>query len=98
MGKWEEMQREMMSFSNEEKEKFDANAISMCICGDCPTYNDCSRGKMQLLFCTVGKSDCTMTMTGCLCPTCPVTKDQGLTKSYYCIRGSENVQREEIDH
>ncbi len=94
MDKWEETQQKIKSLSHEQKEEFQANAMSMCICGECPTYNDCARDKMQLLFCTSGKSDCDMKMTGCICPTCQVAKDQGLKRSYYCVRGNEATQRE----
>jgi hypothetical protein len=66
----------------------------LCICRDCPTYNECMREKDELLFCFGGKSlNCTFEKRGCLCPTCPVTSLTGLSKSYYCIRGSEQEQR-----
>lgn len=93
MDRWEETQREIRSLSHEEREKFVANAMSMCVCGECPTYNDCTRDKMQLLFCDLEKSNCAMEMTGCICPTCQVAKDQGLKKAYYCVRGNEAAQR-----
>lgn len=64
-----------------------------CICDPCPSYNECMRAESQLLFCMAGKSQtCTFEKKGCLCPSCPVTRDHSLTKSYYCIRGSQEEQ------
>jgi len=65
-----------------------------CICEPCPTYNECMRAAETLVFCLAGKAEnCTFVKKGCLCPTCPVRKDLGLQKSYYCIRGTEQEQR-----
>jgi hypothetical protein len=64
-----------------------------CICGRCPTYNECMRADESLLFCLTGRSEtCTFEKKGCLCPTCPVTMDLGLKSAYYCIRGTEQEQ------
>ena len=64
-----------------------------CICDPCPSYNECMRADSQLLFCMTGKSPtCTFEKKGCLCPSCPVTRNHGLTKAYYCIRGSQEEQ------
>jgi hypothetical protein len=64
-----------------------------CICEPCPTYNECMRADESLLFCIIGKAvNCTFEKKGCICPTCPVTKDLGLKKAYYCIRGTEQDQ------
>ncbi len=65
-----------------------------CICGSCPTYNECMRADDSLLFCITGRAaNCTFDKKGCLCPACPVTAMLGLKKSYYCIRGTEQEQR-----
>jgi hypothetical protein len=64
-----------------------------CICGRCPTYNECMRADESLLFCFTGKSaTCTFEKKGCICPTCPVTKARALKKAYYCIKGTEQEQ------
>jgi len=66
-----------------------------CICGPCPSYNECMRAGEELLFCVVGKSkDCIFEKKGCICPTCPVTKILGLKKAYYCIRGTQEEQEQ----
>ncbi len=95
MDKWEEIEHEMRSMDPKEKKMRMEELRNMCICGDCPSYTDCNKKKIQFLFCSEGKSDCSMTTKGCLCPTCPVTPIRGLTKSYYCIRGDEKTQRGE---
>ncbi|WP_292349895.1 DUF2769 domain-containing protein [Methanoregula sp. PtaU1.Bin006] len=60
-----------------------------CICGTCPTYNECMRAAESLLFCVVGKAEnCTFDPKDCLCPTCPVIKTLGLKRAFSCIRGS----------
>lgn len=65
-----------------------------CICDGCPTYNECMRERRELLFCIEGKSPaCTFEKRGCLCPNCPVTETAGLSKAYYCVRGTEWQQR-----
>lgn len=66
-----------------------------CICGSCPSYNECMRAGVELLFCIVGKSpDCIFEKKGCICPSCPVTKILGLKKAYYCIRGTQEEQEQ----
>jgi len=66
---------------------------SRCICGPCPSYNECMRAEEGLLFCITGKTgNCTFGMKGCSCPACPVHKDRDFKKAYYCIRGSEKEQ------
>jgi len=64
-----------------------------CICGQCPTYNECMRADESLLFCITGRSpNCTFEKKGCLCPTCPVTQVLGLKKNYFCLKGTEQEQ------
>ena len=65
-----------------------------CICEPCPTYNECMRAGVELLFCVRGRSlTCTFDKKGCVCPTCPLKPVLGLKKAYYCIRGSELEQK-----
>jgi len=77
----------------ENFQQFIAENHSRCICGPCPSYNECMRAEDGLLFCFIGKTrNCTFGMKGCSCPVCPVHKDKALKKAYYCIRGSEEEQ------
>lgn len=85
---------EEMKMSPEEMEKRKQMAISMCVCGNCPSYNDCARDKKELAFCfpTIGKSKCITEEKGCICAGCPVTKKMGLKNVYFCTKGSEMEQ------
>jgi hypothetical protein len=65
-----------------------------CICGRCPTYNECMREQDELIYCIIGRSPmCSFEKKGCICPTCPVKEAIGLKKAYHCVRGSETEQR-----
>lgn len=67
-----------------------------CICDPCPTYNECMRADAGLLFCFTGRAaSCTFEKKGCICPNCPVYKTFGFKKSYFCIRGTEQEQKQE---
>jgi hypothetical protein len=66
---------------------------AQCTCEPCPSYNECMRAEESLLFCIAGKAEnCTFEKKGCLCPSCLVTRELGLNKSYYCIRGTQQEQ------
>lgn len=94
MDKFEQAQEMMMKMSKEEMDKAMQMKRAMCTCGRCPSYTDCNKTKMEALFCAVGKTNgCEMVAKGCICPSCPVASDMGLTHSYFCVRGSEKTQR-----
>jgi len=46
----------------------------ICTCGKCLTYHDRTKGKREIMFCSVGKIACTLTKKACICSTCPVTR------------------------
>jgi len=58
-----------------------------CICGGCPSYDDCMRDKDEILYCARKKSDCEVSKNGCLCGACPLTSEFDLDKLYYCEIG-----------
>lgn len=60
--------------------------LSTCICGECPT-SYFSKG-IGTLFCAIGISGVVPERRGCNCPECPVFHTCGLSKGYFCIRGS----------
>lgn len=70
-------------------EKNEAN-LSKCFCPNCPSYNECAKGKTERLYCAgeIGKSSCEYKMNGCLCGGCPVHAENNLQAGYYCIHGS----------
>jgi hypothetical protein len=42
----------------------------------------------ERLFCSRGKTECDLEKRGCLCGTCPVEREYGLTDFYYCAEGA----------
>jgi len=62
--------------------------MQKCICGTCPTHNQCMKDRMQGLFCAKGKTDCELAKNGCLCGACPVASEHKLDKMYYCEIGA----------
>lgn len=65
--------------------------LNKCICPDCPSYNDCMKEKMERLYCAteIGKTNCEVNKKGCICGGCPIHKEFGLNKWYYCVNGPE---------
>jgi len=72
--------------------KVEKNKVNMdkCSCPNCPSYNECAKGKTESLYCAGdnGKSACSYQMNGCICGSCPVHKEYNLTSGYYCMHGS----------
>lgn len=62
--------------------------LKKCICGGCPSYNDCMKTGMQGLFCARGKTDCELERLGCICSKCPISSDYHLFGGYYCATGT----------
>lgn len=60
-----------------------------CPCNNCPSYNDCMKKNKEKLYCSRGKSKCTVEQNGCICGGCPVHKENKLEGYYFCIKGSE---------
>ena len=66
--------------------KNEAN-LKQCACPQCPSYNECARGKDERLYCAaeIGRSACDYKMNGCICGSCAVHRICQLTKGYYCL-------------
>lgn len=64
--------------------------MQKCICGKCPSYNDCMKEKIEGLYCSaeVGKSNCKFEKKGCICGACPVQIEHELMSGYYCETGA----------
>jgi len=93
MDKFEEIIEKTTKMSPDEQEQGNEKNRGFCICGKCPSHDSCMKGKNELLYCFNGKSACTVTKKGCLCPTCPMTSLNGLKHFYFCAKGSEREQR-----
>ena len=62
--------------------------LKKCICGGCPTHNQCMKDNMEGFFCAKGKGNCELIKNGCLCGACPLASDYRLDKMYYCEIGA----------
>ncbi|MBN1325474.1 DUF2769 domain-containing protein [Candidatus Falkowbacteria bacterium] len=69
-----------MVIDNEENSK-------LCTCPNCPSYDACMKGDQETLYCGRAMSGCEVSPKGCICQSCPVYEENGLTDSYYCING-----------
>lgn len=94
MDKFEQTMQQMASLTTEERMKMIDSMKDLCICGDCPSYNDCASEANELLYCVLGKSpSCITDEIICTCPDCPVTDQMGLEYEFFCTRGAEREQR-----
>lgn len=62
--------------------------LMKCICGNCPTHNECMKNAMEGLFCARGKSGCEFQKMGCICGECPLAGEYQLNNVYYCETGT----------
>jgi len=91
---FENMMRMMSKMTQEERMKTIEANKALCVCPTCPTYNECAKEKDELFYCALGVSaTCIIKESGCLCPACPITEKMGLTKDYFCTKGTEQQQR-----
>ena len=60
---------------------------AMCICPNCPTYNECMEKGKERLFCAKGKTSCDPEKQGCICSECPISSKYRLNKLYFCMNG-----------
>jgi hypothetical protein len=67
-----------------------------CACPECPTYNDCTEGAGERLYCLVGRSfRCVFDDLGCTCQDCRVHEELDLQFKDFCLRGPEAARRYE---
>jgi hypothetical protein len=92
--KFDNLMQKMAAMPESEQKALVEENRAMCVCESCPSYTQCMEEHGELLYCSEGKSrDCKVELMGCICPSCPVMLSMGLTKAYYCMRGSEVEQR-----
>lgn len=58
--------------------------LQKCICGGCPSYDQCMRNKQEALYCARHKSACEFERRDCLCGACPLAAEFDLDKLFYC--------------
>jgi hypothetical protein len=94
LDKFEEMMDKISKMTEKERMRAIEESKALCICPDCPTYNECAQTKNELFYCGIGQSPtCITKEQGCVCPACPITEKLGLTKQFFCTRGTEKEQR-----
>jgi hypothetical protein len=64
-----------------------AENAERCVCPACPTYNDELRAASELLFCARGKSGGSPKAVSCMCGSCSVWGNYGLSSYYFCLKG-----------
>lgn len=62
--------------------------LQKCICGGCPSYNQCMQDNMEGLYCAREKSSCEFDKNGCICGVCPLAPEFNLDKLFYCETGA----------
>lgn len=88
------MQKQMMMMPEDQRMAKIMEMSKMCTCPSCPTHTDCAKNAMEVMYCNHGTSfHCITEFKGCICPTCPVLKMQGLTHQTFCMTGNEKTQR-----
>jgi hypothetical protein len=94
MDKFEEIMKQLLPMNKQERWKLYEGLKTACTCPLCPSYNICSQGNGEVLFCLLGMSfRCIREDRGCTCPGCPIYPEYGLSKKDYCMKGSEKDQR-----
>ena len=85
----------MVKMSDEEKMKAVEMNKSLCICGGCPSYNDCAKDKGEALYCSLGASpDCIKEASICICGRCPVHRKWGLKTSTFARKDLRKSKEE----
>lgn len=58
--------------------------LQRCICGGCPSYNQCMQDNQEGLYCARSKSECEFERSGCICGVCPLASEYDLDQLFYC--------------
>lgn len=95
MDKFEEAMEKMSQMPEEQyKALIDMEKKKICICRNCTSFNQCTDENKEALFCILGKSDCELEITNCICQECPAHTNFQMKHDSYCSNGSEEDQRE----
>jgi hypothetical protein len=58
-----------------------------CICGTCPSKDECMENNNEWFYCAREKSKCPISQKGCVCGACPIFSEYKLNDYYFCIKG-----------
>jgi hypothetical protein len=96
MDKFEQIMKAGKDMSPAEAKGATEKLINICTCPTCPTYNRCAKNANEIFFCGTGRSFmCISEEKGCICPSCPVTRELGLKYTFFCTKGAEKTIRYE---
>ncbi len=94
MDKFEEAMEKMSEMPDEQhKALIDMEKKKICVCRNCPTFDQCMDENKEALFCILGKSSCNVDILDCKCLECPAHSNFDMRYGSYCIEGSEEEQR-----
>ena len=92
MGKYERIDKfGIETMSDDEHRKKQDYVVKNCRCAKCPTY---IAGDAPVGYCfpLIGTSKKIQWEKSCVCETCPIYKEYGLTHTFYCTRCSQVCQ------
>ena len=93
MARFEKEMKRLFALSSAEQDKFIAANKPLCSCPTCSTYGLGPMGG-EALYCLFGKSPtCVKNLKVCACKTCLIHSRMGLSRGFFCARGSEAEQR-----
>ncbi|OPX60173.1 MAG: hypothetical protein A4E25_00639 [Methanobacterium sp. PtaB.Bin024] len=94
MDKFTEAMEKMSQMPEEQyKTLINLEKKKICICRNCPSFNQCMEEDKEALFCILGKSSCDVTIAECNCLECPAHSNFDMRHKSYCVEGSEEEQR-----
>ena len=94
MDTFEKKLREIRALVASGQDLAQARYSNMCVCPVCLNHNTCAMSKHEWFYCFTGKSFlCIDFERTCICKTCPVALETGLTHDFFCTRGAETAQR-----
>jgi hypothetical protein len=93
-----ELMDKLAEMDESEKNKVILDLQNECACHSCPNYNTCMQSSGEILYCSIGGSDCPTSERKCICPTdCPVHRKFSLKSNYYCLY-DKKIKKEGIYH
>ncbi|HHY01128.1 MAG TPA: DUF2769 domain-containing protein [Methanothermobacter sp.] len=94
MDKFEKILEKMLEMSeNQLNTLIEMQKKRICICRECPSFNECMNENKEGLFCILGNSSCRFELIECKCGECPVHIRFQMKYGLYCVEGSEEEQR-----